>query len=54
MDISMDHFLELAKKAALYDGIINYTKNSKYLVKEDILVFAGEDISSEEDNEDDI
>jgi len=50
---NLDRFLELARKAALYDGIISYTKNSRYLAKEDILAFAGEDIS-EEDNDDDI
>ena len=42
MDINFKDLMELARKAALYDGIINYVKSCKYLSREDILSFVGE------------
>ena len=42
MDINFKDLWELARKAALFDGIINYVKSSKYLSREDILSFLGE------------
>ena len=42
MDINFKDLWELARKAALFDGIINYVKANKYLSREDILAFVGE------------
>ena len=42
MDINFKDLWELARKAALFDGIINYVKSNKYLSREDILSFVGE------------
>ena len=42
MDINFKDLWELARKAALFDGIINYVKSNKYLSREAILSFVGE------------
>ena len=42
MDINFKDLWELARKAALFDGIINYVKSNKYFSREDILSFVGE------------
>lgn len=42
MDINFKDLWELARKAALFDGIINYVKSNRYLSREDILSFVGE------------
>ena len=42
MDINFKDLWEIARKAALFDGIINYVKSNKYFSKEDILSFVGE------------
>ena len=42
MDINFKDLWEIARKAALFDGIINYVKSNKYLSREDILSFVGE------------
>ena len=42
MDINFKDLWELARKAALFDGIINYIKSNKYPSREDILSFVGE------------
>ena len=42
MDINFKDLWELARKAALFDGIINYVKSNRYLSIEDILCFVGE------------
>lgn len=52
MDINFKDLLELARKAALFDGIINYVKSNKYLIREDILCFVGESEPVENASED--
>ena len=42
MDINFKDLWELARKAALFDGIINYVKKSEFCVSSEILAFAGE------------
>ena len=42
MDINCKDLWELARKAALFDGIINYVKSNRYLSREDILSFVCE------------
>ena len=42
MDMDFKEFMELARKATLFDGIINYVKSNKYLSREDILSIVGE------------
>ena len=42
MDINFKDLWELARKAVLFDGIINYIKSNKYFSREDILSFVGE------------
>ena len=43
MDIDYKDFMELTRKAVLYDGIINYIKTRGiYSTKDDILAFIGE------------
>ena len=57
MDINFKDLWELARKAALFDGIINYVKSNKYLSREDILSFVGESEPAEnapEDGDEDV
>ena len=42
MDINFKDLWEIARKAALFDGIINYVKSNKYFSRKDILSFVGE------------
>ncbi len=42
MKMEMNDFLELVRKAAMYDAVINYIKNTKYVDRKDVLTFAGE------------
>lgn len=52
MDINFKGLWELARKAALFDGIINYVKSNKYLSREDILSFVSESEPAENTPED--
>lgn len=52
MDINFKDLMELSRKAALFDGIINYVKSCKYLSREDILCFVGEAEPAENTPED--
>ena len=53
MDINFKDLMELARKAALYDGIISYIKNKGiFATKEDILAFVGESEPAENASED--
>ena len=52
MDMDFKEFMELARKATLYDGIINYLKSNKYFSREDILYFVGESEPAENASED--
>lgn len=52
MDINFKDLMELARKAALYDGIISFAKTRSFIAKEDILAFAGEIEPAENASED--
>ena len=52
MDINFKDLWELARKAALFDGIINYIKSNKYFSREDILSFVCESEPAENTPED--
>ena len=52
MDINFKDLWELARKAALFDGIINYVKSNRYLSRGDILCFVGESEPTENTPED--
>ena len=52
MDINFNDLWELARKAALFDGIINYVKSNKYFSRKDILSFVGESEPVENTRED--
>lgn len=52
MDINFKDLWELARKAALLDGIINYVKSNKYFSRKDILSFVGESEPVENTTED--
>ncbi len=54
MNISFEEIVELARKATLYETIINYIKSSRYVSKEDILAFLGETESDSEDGDEDV
>lgn len=52
MDINFKDLMELARKAALFDGIINYINSKEYFSREDILSFVGESEPAENASED--
>lgn len=52
--MNVEKVIELAGKAALLEGVINYIKSSKYVSKEDILAFLGETESDSEDGDSDV
>lgn len=52
MDMDFKEFMELARKATLYDSIINYIKSCKYFSRADILYFVGETEPAENTSED--
>ena len=44
MNISFEELMELARKATMYDAIINYIREMPYANRNDIIAITGEDI----------
>lgn len=52
MDVEFSSLAEYIRKAAMYDAIISYVKHHKYLDKDDVLAFTGENITEDEEDND--
>ena len=44
MNISFEELMELARKATMYDAIINYIRENPYANRNDIIAITGENI----------
>ena len=44
MNISFEELMELARKATMYDAIINYIREMPYANRNDIIAITGENI----------
>lgn len=45
MSITFEELMELARKATMYDAIINYIRENPYASRSDIIAITGEDIN---------
>ncbi|WP_432651647.1 hypothetical protein [Huintestinicola sp.] len=55
MEIKFSEIMELARKAALLDGVVRFVKASKYSVsKEEILAIVGEPEDDSKDGDGDV
>ena len=44
MNITFEELMELARKATMYDAIINFIRENPYASRSDIIAITGEDI----------